>query len=116
MDTLVDEAIVDGEVIVAPSDIMEWSKNLDVGDKVEIDFGGYGITVYKESIKGLSSYRIVQWEVHPDKGEPVRRHDHEWKHFRVDGDSTFGANLYNAFRVCDLDPEGIEFRKGMNDA
>lgn len=114
MDTLVDEVIVDGEVIVTPTQIKNWSKDLNVGDKVEVDFGGYGILVYKESIKGRSSYRIIIWNGYPNDGG--RRYGREWKNFETGRGSTFGENLFQAFRSLGMDPEGIELRKEMNDA
>ena len=105
-----ESSIVEGKSTVAPSEIKEIAGDLQVGDKIEIDFGGYGIMVYKESIKGRSSYRIIKWT---QRSEHVKRYDREWKHFQIDGDSTFGSNLGHAFRECGMDPVGAEVRKDI---
>jgi hypothetical protein len=107
--------IVDGEMTISPTQIKELTEDLSVGDKVEIDFNGYGILIYKESIKGRSSYRIIAWDGYPPD-EGGRKYRREWKNFETGKGSTFMENLHRAFRRCGLDPEGIELKKEMNDA
>jgi len=115
MDILVDakSSVEDGKVTVSPNEIKRWTEDLRPGDKIEIDFGSYGILVYKESIKGRSSYRTIVWEGYPESGG--RRYNREWKNFETGKDSTFMYNLHHAFRECGFDPEGIELRKDLNE-